>query len=99
MTADDMVYIFEAFRPYTNDLELSSWYREPDFRDDYKELWGLEGKLSDNKMPHYELMSFWRISRDASYADWLYSQGVRVCQLTLFGTEETTNYSTLCPII
>jgi hypothetical protein len=38
MTADDMIYIFEAFRPYTKDLEISSWYREPDFRDDYKEL-------------------------------------------------------------
>lgn len=30
--------------------------------------------------------------RDSSYADWLYSLGVKVCQLTLFGTEETTDY-------
>lgn len=91
MTGEDLLYISQAFRPFTEEFEISSWYREPDFRGDYKELWDFETKLSDNKKSHFELISFWRMVRDDTYADWLYSLGVRICQLTLFGTEETTD--------
>lgn len=88
----ELVNMAKAFRTHTNSLEIISWYREPDFRADYKELWELENKLSDIKTPHFELMSYWRIVRDDSYVKWLYSLGVRNCQLTLFGKEETTDY-------
>lgn len=92
MEKEDMVFIANAFRPYANKLEIISWYREPDFRDDYKELWDLECQLSDEKTPHFELMSYWRIVRDKDYAEWLYSLGVRKCQLTLFGSEKITDH-------
>lgn len=92
MKKEDLLFIANAFRPYTNQLEIASWYREPDFRKDYKELWDLECQLSDNKAPHFELMSYWRIVRDNDYAGWLYSLGVRKCQLTLFGSEKVTDF-------
>ncbi len=90
--ADDLLYIANAFRPFTQSLEIASWYREPDFRDDYKELWNMECSLSDEKLPHFELASFWRLTRDADYAGWLSSLGVRACQFTLFGSETVTDY-------
>lgn len=88
----NMVSIAERFKKYTKELEVFSWYREPDYRDDYKELFDLECRLSACKKEHFELASFWRLVRDDTYGDWLYSKGVRVCQLTLFGTESTTDY-------
>lgn len=92
MSIADLEKIAYEFRNFTDSLEVTSWYREPDFRADYKELWELEQSLSDFKTPHFELMSYWRIVRDDTYADWLYSLGVRACQITLFGTEATTDY-------
>lgn len=92
MSVEDLKQIACEFKPFTNFFEISSWYREPDFRTDYKELWEFEKSLSDSKTPHFELLSYWRLVRDNTYANWLYSLGVRVCQLTLFGTETTTDY-------
>lgn len=33
----NMVSIAERFKKYTKELEVFSWYREPDYRDDYKD--------------------------------------------------------------
>lgn len=82
----------EAFRPFTDCLEADFWYREPDFSDDYKELYALCDKLSDDKREHFELASFWRLARDEEYAPWLSSLSVKTVQLTVFGGEETTDF-------
>lgn len=92
MQRKEMIWTAEAFKPFADKFEIISWYREPDYRDDYKELWDLECLLSDDKTPHFELMSYWRMVRDEEYANWLYSLGVRKCQLTLFGPESVTDY-------
>ena len=83
--------VAEAFRPYTRELEVSSWYREPDYGADYRELWALEQALSTHHVPHFELCSFYRLVRDAAYAPWLYDLGVREMQLTFFGGEALTD--------
>ncbi|MBE6614241.1 MAG: radical SAM protein [Ruminococcaceae bacterium] len=80
-----------AFRPFTDSLEIDYWYREPDFSEDYRELWNLTTALSDRKTPHFELVSVWRLVRDASYVDWLKERGVQAVQLTLFGGEVMTD--------
>lgn len=87
-----MTDIAEAFRKFASEFSIHSWYREPDFRADYKRLFELENQLSTNKKEHYELASFWRIVRDSEYVKWLYDVGVRKCQLTLFGDEDTTDF-------
>ena len=79
------------FRPFARRLEVFSWYREPDFRADYRELWALEQSLSDEKTPHFELLSTWRAARDADYIPWLESLGVRAVQLTFFGGRTMTD--------
>lgn len=84
--------IAEAFRKYTDCFEIYSWYREPDFRADYKNLWELEKQLSTEKIQHFELASFWRLVRDEAYVKWLCEQDVRKVQLTLFGDEVTTDF-------
>lgn len=43
-------------------------------------------------MKHFELLSYWRIVRDSEYVKWIYSLGVRVCQLTIFGMEKMTDH-------
>ena len=92
LNEEDLKFAARQFKPLANSFELDFWYREPDFGDNYKEQWKLTEELSDVKTPHFELMSFWRAARDKDYIPWLYSQGVRNCQLTLFGGEEKTNF-------
>jgi len=91
MTPDDMTEIAAQFKPYANEFEIDSWYREPDFKDNYKELWELRRQLSDKITPHFELISVWRIVRDDAYVKWLVSLGLSKAQLTLFGGERTTD--------
>ena len=87
----DLRFVAQAFRPFTRDLEVMDWYREPDYGDDYQKMWELTGALSDRKTPHFENLSIWRAVRDSNYIPWLRSLGVRAAQLTLFGGEETTD--------
>lgn len=92
MDETELKYAAEAFRPYTSELEIFDWYREPDYRDNYREMWELTKALSDVKTPHFELISYWRAARDESYIRWLKDMGVKICQLTLFGGEEKTDF-------
>lgn len=92
LTVQDLKDTAEAFRAFADTFEIFDWYREPDFRDNYKELWKLTEELSDRKTPHYELISFWRAVRDPEYIPWVASLGVRNAQLTLFGDEAATDY-------
>lgn len=92
MNNKDLIFAAEQFKPLANSFEIEFWYREPDFGDNYRELYDLTESLSDAKTPHYELLSFWRAVRDKEYIPWLASLGVKVCQLTLFGGEEKTDH-------
>ena len=80
------------FKPYAHYFECVSWYREPDFKDNYIALWDLEHKISTEHHTHYDLASFYRLARDESYAEWLSNLGVKTIQFTLFGGEKTTDY-------
>ena len=81
-------------------LGFSTWHREPDFRDDYRELWELEKELSTPGMvKKFELLSIWRLARDESYAKWAADvfqthaeNGVATCQVSFFGMEEVTDW-------
>ncbi len=92
MNGDELIFAAEKLKPFAESFEIDFWYREPDFCDNYSEMWDLTEKLSDVKTSHYELMSFWRAVRDKDYVPWLFSKGVRSCQLTLFGGEEKTDF-------
>lgn len=92
MSADALKLAAEKLKPLAESFEIDFWYREPDFCDNYAEMWELTEELSDVKTPHFELMSFWRAVRDKDYVPWLFSKGVRACQLTLFGGEEKTDF-------
>lgn len=81
----------ENFRSFTDCLQIYDWYREPDYRDNYREMFELCGELSDKPPEHFELVSFWRLVRDKEYVRWLSSVGVKNAQLTIFGDEETTD--------
>ncbi|MDR1465369.1 MAG: radical SAM protein [Oscillospiraceae bacterium] len=91
MEPGDLRFLAEAFRPLAKQLEVFSWYREPDYPDNYRELWALEAELSDQKTPHFENLSVWRAARDPDYVPWLASLGVQRCQLTFFGGEAMTD--------
>ena len=91
LTEDDLRFVAESFRPFADRFEVDDWYREPDYHNRYRERWALTAELSTHKTPHFELMSVYRAVRDPGYIPWLREQGVRVCQLTLFGGEEITD--------
>ena len=92
LTAEDLRYVAEQLRPYAGKLEVYDWYREPDYGDNYREMWELCEELSDEHMPHFELVSIWRLARDEIYAKWLAKLGLKYAQLTLFGDESMTDY-------
>lgn len=100
MSVDDFRGITEQFKNWRDEnsnsiheLGFFSWWREPDFRDDYRKLWALEQELSSpGRAQRFELLSIWRLARDESYARWAATLGPKVCQITFFGTEETTDW-------
>lgn len=100
---EDLRRVAEAFRawrrpgedePFFRRLDFSSWYREPDYRPDYRQLYCLEKELSDGNASRFELLSIWRLARDADYAPWAREIGTEVCQITFFGLEATTDWFT-----
>jgi len=77
--------------PYFKQVDVSWWYREPDFADDYRELYELQRELSRREPRRYELLSVWRLARDKSYATWAKEHGPKRCQITFFGMEKRTD--------
>ena len=73
-------------------LAVASWNWEPDYSDRYRELHELEKELSDSGPYRYELLSVWRLARDAEYAEWAKEVGPDTGQITFFGLEETTDW-------
>jgi MoaA/NifB/PqqE/SkfB family radical SAM enzyme len=73
---------------------FSTWFREPDYADDYQELYQVEMSLNGgvDYRQGYDLLSVWRLAHDPSYAKWAQRIGVTTCQLTFFGMEETTDW-------
>ena len=100
MEVDDFKYIAAQFRDWRDErgdgigkLGFFSWWREPDFRNDYRELWALEQALSDPAMSQrFELLSIWRLARDESYAAWAATLEPKACQITFFGMEANTDW-------
>ena len=100
MSIDDFRDIAAAFKGWRDEsgngieeLSFFSWWREPDFRDDYRELWRLEQELSSpGRAERFELLSTWRLARDENYAKWAAALGPKVCQITFFGMEENTDW-------
>jgi len=78
--------------PYFDQVYVESWYREPDFSDDYRQLYELERDLSRTEPRRYELLSIWRLARDPDYVAWAKTAGPARCQITLFGLEGTTDF-------
>ena len=99
LSDDDLRWVALQFRHYletadtsVESLTISSWFREPDFSDDYRHLYELEEKLSDGKPERHELLSVWRLARDTEYASWAKLVGPDTCQISLFGMEETNDW-------
>lgn len=84
-------YIAAADTPI-EELSVATWFREPDYGDDYRQLYELECELGDGEPPRYELLSVWRLARDRSYAAWARSVGPDTCQISFFGLRETTDW-------
>lgn len=103
LSEDDLRWAAQQFRnyvrrgdrqPYFKTLSVVSWVREPDYADDYKQLYELEVELSDVKTyrAEWELLSVWRLAREEGYARWARQIGVETCQISLFGMRATTDW-------
>ncbi len=95
---DDFLWVCRQFsgfcrdgRPYLEEMKYETWFREPDYGENYRDLWELEVTLNKSARRH-ELVSVWRLVRDASYGPWLKEIGLETAQLTFFGTEKNTDF-------
>ncbi len=95
LSIDDLDLVYELFNPYAKHLAIYSWYKEPDFLNNYQELYEKEKKLSDSDVfEKFELASVYRLNRDPNYSKWLKQINVKRIQITFFGLESNTNYFT-----
>lgn len=86
-------YINSGRHPHIKRFSVSTWFREPDFSDEYKHLYELEKELSDDsKSNRHELLSIWRLARDEEYGRWASKIGPDKCQISFFGLEENTDW-------
>jgi len=100
MTLDEFRWIATQFKERRDEngegireLGFFSWWREPDYRDDYRELWELEKELSSpGRARRFELLSIWRLARDESYAGWAAALPTKACQISFAGMEENTDW-------
>lgn len=100
ITIEEFITIADGFKSWRDEagtgikeLGFFTWWREPDFRDDYRELWALEQELSSpGRAQRFELLSTWRLARDESYAKWAATLEPKACQITFFGMEENTDW-------
>lgn len=101
ITEEDVQWAAARFRayvpteggdPFINKLQVLTWVWEPDFSDEYKQLYKLEDELSDDTPSRFELLSIWRLARDENYAQWAKEIGHDTCQITFFGMEETNDW-------
>ncbi|MGI6238562.1 MAG: hypothetical protein ACOYI5_02925 [Christensenellales bacterium] len=100
MTMDEFRDIARAFRDWRDEngvgiaeIGFATWWREPDYHDQYRALWALEQELSSpGRAQRFELLSTWRLARDPAYATWAATLAPRACQITLFGMEENTDW-------
>ncbi len=99
LSDDDLRWVAAQFRHYletadttVESLSVSSWFREPDFSDEYRHLYELEEDLSDEKPERFEVLSVWRLARDKEYASWVKSVDPDTCQISFFGMEETNDW-------
>lgn len=95
----DVVRAFKEWKmgsednPYFDKVLVNSWFREPDFAPNYKELYNLEVELGGEPL-RFELLSIWRLARDEKYAKWAKDIGTNACQISFFGMEENTDFFT-----
>lgn len=100
MRMEEFEEIARAFKDWRDErgrgiaeLAFFSWWREPDYLNDYRALWRLEQALSSpGRAQRFELLSTWRLARDEAYATWAASLGPAACQISFFGLEETTDW-------
>lgn len=95
LSCGDVRWAVSEFREYLGaniKLSVATWFREPDYSDDYRRLYDLEAELGDGKPARYELLSVWRIARDRTYVDWARSVGPDTCQISFFGMRETNDW-------
>jgi hypothetical protein len=83
-------------RPHLEKVKyFGSWFREPHYSDDYKELYEAELKYNHgfSTDKDYELLSIWRLANDEGYAKWAKEVfGAERCQITFFGMEESNDW-------
>ena len=99
LSETDVRWGVTQFREFIQDVDtpirtlaVSTHFREPDFRDNYRDLYDLEVELGDGKPKRFELLSLWRVARDKNYLPWAKSVGPDTCQITFFGMQETTDW-------
>ena len=92
MKDQDDEYIVNYFKPYFDEIAYYSWLREPDFCNHYRKRWLKDLQISVNTKPErFELASFYRLTRDPYYVEFLKEVNTKKVQLTFFGLEEMSD--------
>ena len=92
---DELHMIYECLSPFTNSLSISSWYKEPDITNDYKELYEVEKKLSDYiNIERFSHINITRLNKDEKYISFIKKIGIKQVTLDILGTKVNHDFFT-----
>jgi hypothetical protein len=101
MCEDDIRRVVELFRgwvklgeqnPFFERVNALTWYREPDYHPNYREMHTLEEEINGEPPRRFDLLSIWRLAHDPTYASWARKVGTEACQISFFGTQKTNDW-------
>ena len=95
MTIDDLHLIYELITPFTENISISSFYKEIDYLPNYIELFEIENKLNDFKN-HKRLncINIDKVVNDKEYINYLnnYFDKENTIYLEVFGNKSNHDY-------
>ena len=93
LTIDDLHLVYELISPFTDNLLISSFYKEIDVFENYKEIYEIENKLNNNiNKERLNKINIERLLKDEKYLTFLKKQNVHNVIIDVYGNRTNHDY-------
>lgn len=92
MLLDDLHLIYELFTSFSKSITISSWYKDVDILSNYKELYSVEQKISDNIYENrFNKINYYRLINDKKYLSFIHKLNLKEVSIDIYGNHHTHN--------